>query len=68
MWDPAGAPLATWLPGIRQNLDALPVDVFQTVGFDAHHPGERFLAQLAAGDPLHVSLLEADWESALARV
>jgi alkanesulfonate monooxygenase SsuD/methylene tetrahydromethanopterin reductase-like flavin-dependent oxidoreductase (luciferase family) len=36
MWDPAGAPLATWLPGIRQNLDALPVDVFQTVWQSDH--------------------------------
>jgi alkanesulfonate monooxygenase SsuD/methylene tetrahydromethanopterin reductase-like flavin-dependent oxidoreductase (luciferase family) len=36
MWDPAGAPLGAWLPGIRQTLDALPGEVFQTVWQSDH--------------------------------
>ncbi|MFN8511290.1 MAG: LLM class flavin-dependent oxidoreductase [Thermomicrobiales bacterium] len=36
MWDPAGAPLGAWLPGVRQVLDALPVEVFQTVWQSDH--------------------------------
>jgi alkanesulfonate monooxygenase SsuD/methylene tetrahydromethanopterin reductase-like flavin-dependent oxidoreductase (luciferase family) len=36
MWDPAGAPLGAWVPGVRQCLDALPVEVFQTVWQSDH--------------------------------
>jgi alkanesulfonate monooxygenase SsuD/methylene tetrahydromethanopterin reductase-like flavin-dependent oxidoreductase (luciferase family) len=36
MWDPAGAPLAAWLPGIRDHLDALPRETFQTVWMSDH--------------------------------
>lgn len=36
MWDPAGAPLATWLPDVRRTLDALPVETFETVWMSDH--------------------------------
>src|SRR3954469_7166141 len=36
MWDPAGAPLASWLPNVRRHLDALPVETFQTVWMSDH--------------------------------
>lgn len=36
MWDPAGAPLASWLPDVRRHLDALPVETFQTVWMSDH--------------------------------
>ena len=36
MWDPAGAPLAAWLPGVREHLDQLPVETFQTVWMSDH--------------------------------
>jgi alkanesulfonate monooxygenase SsuD/methylene tetrahydromethanopterin reductase-like flavin-dependent oxidoreductase (luciferase family) len=36
MWDPAGAKLPTWLPHVRELLDALPRDVFRTVWMSDH--------------------------------
>jgi alkanesulfonate monooxygenase SsuD/methylene tetrahydromethanopterin reductase-like flavin-dependent oxidoreductase (luciferase family) len=36
MWDPAGAPLADWLPAVRRHLDALPVATYQTVWMSDH--------------------------------
>ena len=36
MWDPAGAPLASWLPAVHQHLAALPVATFQTVWMSDH--------------------------------
>lgn len=36
MWDPAGAPLASWLPDVRLHLDALPAGTFQTVWMSDH--------------------------------
>jgi len=36
MWDPAGAKLETWLPHVREHLDRLPGEVFQTVWMSDH--------------------------------
>jgi alkanesulfonate monooxygenase SsuD/methylene tetrahydromethanopterin reductase-like flavin-dependent oxidoreductase (luciferase family) len=36
MWDPAGAKLPSWLPQVREHLDALPRDVFRTVWMSDH--------------------------------
>jgi alkanesulfonate monooxygenase SsuD/methylene tetrahydromethanopterin reductase-like flavin-dependent oxidoreductase (luciferase family) len=36
MWDPAGAKLQSWLPHVREHLDALPRDVFRTVWMSDH--------------------------------
>jgi alkanesulfonate monooxygenase SsuD/methylene tetrahydromethanopterin reductase-like flavin-dependent oxidoreductase (luciferase family) len=36
MWDPAGAPLAAWLPDVRRHLDALPAETFRTVWMSDH--------------------------------
>src|SRR5688500_156040 len=36
MWDPGGAKLPTWLPGVHEHLKALPRDVFQTVWLSDH--------------------------------
>ena len=36
MWDPGGAKLETWLPGVREHLERLPTSVYQTVWLSDH--------------------------------
>lgn len=36
MWDPAGAPFGEWVPDVRRHLEALPIDIYQTVWMSDH--------------------------------
>jgi alkanesulfonate monooxygenase SsuD/methylene tetrahydromethanopterin reductase-like flavin-dependent oxidoreductase (luciferase family) len=36
MWDPGGARLQTWLPGVRGHLERLPTSVYRTVWLSDH--------------------------------